>query len=385
MYLIGHIDRIFQTLSLKRKDKSMDKNLITHYVSETIAETFGQAGGKVPYKMTNDYLFRAVFQSNDVALKGLICSLLHFKQEEVERIVINNPIEIGKSINSKEFVLDISLTLNNHTKINLEMQVDNRLNWPERALSYACRTFDDLNRGEDYIKVKPVIHIGFLDYELFPDVPEFFAMYKFVNVKNYKVFSDKLVLYVVNLKYTDIATEEDKAYGIDEWAKFFKATTWEEIQMLAEKNSSICEAANAMYDFTSDEVIREHCRMREEYIIRTRGMERWNKMLQEEAEKHLEELMKSHEELEKANEKLEKANDELEKANEELEKTNEELEKTNEKLEKTNDELEKANTKLEKAQMELSDNRIELERVKEETNKEIERLKRELELVKSKI
>ena len=29
--------------------------------------------GKMEFKLTNDYLFRAVFQTNKVALKGLLC------------------------------------------------------------------------------------------------------------------------------------------------------------------------------------------------------------------------------------------------------------------------------------------------------------------------
>lgn len=170
----------------------------------------------------------------------------------------------------------------------------------------------------------------------------FFATYKFINVKNYKIFGDKLVLHVVNLKHIDIATEEDRAYGIDEWARFFKATTWEEIQMLAEKNSSICEAANAMYDFTSDEVIREQIRMREEFIRRNRGMERMLKMAKEDAEMKMKELLKSRDELAKSQEKLTKSQEELTENQEKLEKASTELEKANKEIERLKRELELA-------------------------------------------
>lgn len=41
------------------------------------------------------------------------------------------------------------------------------------------------------------------------------------------------------LNNEEFATEEDKAYGIDYWAKLFKSTTWEELKILAlEKNST---------------------------------------------------------------------------------------------------------------------------------------------------
>ena len=59
--------------------------------------------------------------------------------------------------------------MNNNTLINLEMQVANEGNWPDRSLSYLCRAFDNLNEGENYGDLKPAIHIGILDFTLFPE------------------------------------------------------------------------------------------------------------------------------------------------------------------------------------------------------------------------
>lgn len=211
----------------------------------------------------------------------------------------------------------------------------------------------------------------------------FFATYKFINVKNYKIFGDKLVFHVVNLKHIDIATEEDRAYGIDEWARFFKATTWEEIQMLAEKNSSICEAANAMYDFTSDEVIREQIRMREEFIRRNRGMERMLKMAKEDAEMKMKELVKSKEELVESQEKLVDSQEELVKSQEELVKSLEKLKENSEELEKSREELAKNKEELANRKKELEKSREELAKVKQEVERKIERLQSEFELAMS--
>lgn len=98
----------------------------------------------------------------------------------------------------KEFILDINIILNNDTHINLEMQVANEHNWTNRSLSYLCRSFDQLYRGQRYEKAVPVIHIGFLDFDLFPDNPEFYATYMMQNVKNHHLYSSKFKLSVVN-------------------------------------------------------------------------------------------------------------------------------------------------------------------------------------------
>lgn len=79
------------------------------------------------------------------------------------------------------------------------MQVVNEFNRPERSLRYLCRTFDNLNSGERYTAVRPAIQIGFLDFTLFPDYPEFYSTYQFLNIKNHTVYSDKIRLCVLNL------------------------------------------------------------------------------------------------------------------------------------------------------------------------------------------
>ena len=223
------------------------------------------ASGAVAYGLTNDYLFRAVLQENPKVRIGLICSLLHLRTDEVHSVDIANPVELGSAIDAKDFVLDVKILLNNHTLLNLEMQVLNEGNWPDRSLSYLCRSFDQLNRGQNYGDAKPVLHISFLDFTLFSDHPEFYSTYMLLNVKNYTIYSDKFILSVVNLTQTKLATPEDKACHLDEWAALFKATTWEEIRMLASENEFIAEAAQTMYKLTAEEQIRQQCEAREDF------------------------------------------------------------------------------------------------------------------------
>ena len=194
----------------------------------TSKKHYESATGKIDYTLTNNYMFHAVLQTNELVLKGLISSLLHLPISDIRSIEIKNPIILGEAIENKEFILDIHILLNSNTELNIEMQVDNHYNWTDRSLSYLCRAFDNLCRGEDYRLTKPVIHIGILDFTLFPDEPEFYASYKMLNVKTHKVYNDKLVLNVLSLKQINNATQEDKDWHIDAWAKLFAAKTWEE-------------------------------------------------------------------------------------------------------------------------------------------------------------
>lgn len=235
---------------------------------------FRNATGTIDYNMTNDYMFRAVLQKNNKVLKGLICALLHLEVQEVVSVTITNPIILGDALRDKEFRLDINVVLNDNTYINLEMQIANKLNWQNRSLSYLCRSYDQLHQGQDYSETKAVMNIGFLDYTLFPDYPEFYATYKLMNEKNNHVYSDNFILHVIDLTQINLATTEDRTYHINYWATLFKAKTWEEIKMLAEKDDYLNEASKTMFQLSADEQIKKRCRDREEYYQDLRNYER---------------------------------------------------------------------------------------------------------------
>ena len=222
----------------------------------------------IRYPLKNDYMFRAVFQSRPKALEGLCRSLLRLSPSDSLHIDLKNPIQLGAAIDNKEFVLDLALTINDSLYLNLEMQLYNDGYWPERSLSYTCRSFDNLNRGAQYKDVLPVLHIGFLDFTLFPEHPEFVAEYQMMNInpEHRYFFSDKFRISVVNLTQIERATEKDKQYGIDLWARVLTATTWEEIDMLAKDNEYLRETSNAMYELDQDLLIRQQCQAREDFL-----------------------------------------------------------------------------------------------------------------------
>ena len=229
--------------------------------------------GALIVPMTNDYLFRALLQRNNLVLKGLICALLHMEEADISSVIITNPIRLGDSIDNKTFVLDINVILNQHHIINLEMQVINLNNWQDRSLSYLARNFDQLKKGKGYQLTHPVIRISLLDYTLFPEHPEFYSTYQFLNVKNHTLYSDKWRISVLDLSRIDLATEEDRQYQLDYWAALFKAKTWEELQMLAQNNHYFKEASETVYELTQEERIRQQCLAREDYNRTMKGIE----------------------------------------------------------------------------------------------------------------
>lgn len=224
-----------------------------------------KATGEIKYNMTNDYMFRALFQQNTVALKGLLSSLLHMPPENILSVEIMNPIVIGETINDKEFRLDIKAVLNHYQQINLEMQVVNRHDWPERSIGYLSRMYNSLQKGDQYINVKPAIHVGILNFSPFEGEPIFYSRNVLMDMNKHRIYSDKFQVNVLELKQIELATEEDKKWNLDFWAKLFKARTWEGLRMIAKDNEYFTEASNTLCDLYADFNVRERCRDREDY------------------------------------------------------------------------------------------------------------------------
>ena len=128
----------------------------------------------------------------------------------------------GKSIDDKDFILDITILMNNDMFINL-------------------------------------------NFTPFEEHPEFYATYKLLNVKNHNLYSDKCIHSVVDLSKTEMADKKDRAYLLDHWANLFKATTWEEIKMITKNNEYLEEASETLYSMNADETIRAQCRARADY------------------------------------------------------------------------------------------------------------------------
>ncbi|MDE7223810.1 MAG: hypothetical protein K2O34_08540, partial [Acetatifactor sp.] len=111
---------------------------------------------------------------------------------------------------------------------------------------------------------------------------------------------------VVDLKQIELATEEDRLWRIDYWAALFKATTWEEVKMLAEQNPIIEDAVVTMYEMSAEDAIREQCRAREDYYRTINTYEAHIRKRDQKLEQQAEEINQLTNEIERLKALLEK-------------------------------------------------------------------------------
>ena len=147
------------------------------------------------------------------------------------------------------------------------MQVVNRHDWPERSIGYLSRMYNNLQKGDQYIDTKPAIHIGILNFSPFEEQPIFYSRNLLMDVIHHRIYSSKFAVNVLDLSHIELATEEDKSWSLDFWAKLFKTKTWEEMKMIAKDNEYFTEASNTLCDLYADFNVRERCRDREDYEL----------------------------------------------------------------------------------------------------------------------
>ncbi len=279
-------------------------------MSYKTAQLIERATGPVAIPMTNDYLFKALLQKNKRVLKALICSLLHYNPSNIRKLQIINPIILGEAVDEKDIILDVNVTFNGGSILDLEMQVVNRHNWPERSLYYTCRNYTNLNKGDIYEKAMPSIHIGLLDFTPFPQHPVFYDTYQ-LRDKSGHLYTDKLSIGVVDLTLIHLATTEDQRYNIDKWAKLFKSQTWEDIKMLAKQDTGIRDAATTIYQLSEDERIRQQCEAREDYYRIQRGMAWQVKQLKTAVTKRDKKIAKQEQQLTRQNQTISQQADQI--------------------------------------------------------------------------
>ncbi len=88
-----------------------------------------------------------------------------------------------------------------------------------------------------------------------------------MDVVQHRIYSSKFAVNVLDLSHIELATQEDKNWNLDFWARLFKAKTWEKMKMIAKDNEYFTEASNTLCDLYADFNVRERCRDREDYEL----------------------------------------------------------------------------------------------------------------------
>ncbi|MEQ9671760.1 Rpn family recombination-promoting nuclease/putative transposase [Coleofasciculus sp. G2-EDA-02] len=172
-----------------------------------------------------DFAFKKIFGSeqNPEILISFLNSLLYGGQTRITELEIINPYLAPKIQGIKDTFLDVKAKLTDETTVIIEMQVLNLSGFEKRILYNAAKAYSiQLEPGEDYTLLNPVIALTLTDFEMFEDLPQVIS--NFV-IKEKKVLTDYPIndLELVFVELPKFTKELDELETLaDKWIYFIK-------------------------------------------------------------------------------------------------------------------------------------------------------------------
>lgn len=191
---------------------------------------------------------------NEIVRKHFISDVLEIPLKDIKSVQIVNPFLWRRRKKEKLGILDIQLTMNDNTKINIEMQIKYHDHWENRTVFYLAKMFTaDLRSGEAYKRLKKCIAITILDFNL--DNRKAYHNVYMLRDQQGTLYTDILELHTIELTKKP---DSGQPSPLDEWHSLFNAKTEEDLDMIKRKtrNSGILEAIKELKEISLTDRLR---------------------------------------------------------------------------------------------------------------------------------
>jgi len=215
---------------------------------------------KLKYTFKTDILFKMLFVKHPDLLKHLVSQLLAIKLESIGEFIIRNPEKPPVNLGGKFCRLDINMTVDGQ-RVDLEIQVEDEGDYPERSLYYWAREYSSaLNAGNlDYSKLPRTVVINIINFNLF-GCKEYHSEFRPLEVTRHEQLTDRMSLHYFELTKLPVDIKEDDMLLL--WLALFKAETQEELKQIEAMEVPVMEQAiNAYYTITAESEFRESQRL----------------------------------------------------------------------------------------------------------------------------
>lgn len=194
-----------------------------------------------------DFAFKKIFgskQSKDILL-SFLNAILYQSRSIIEDLEILDPYQAPRIKGIKDSYLDVKATIVGNKTVIIEMQVLNVLGFEKRVLYNAAKAFSiQLNVGDDYTLLNPVIALTITDFEMFSESPKVISRYKLKEQDDLTDYSDDIELVFVELPKFKQSLEQLETIT-DKWLYFLKcANQLEEVPSSLESIPAINHAFN---------------------------------------------------------------------------------------------------------------------------------------------
>ncbi|MDR1205821.1 MAG: Rpn family recombination-promoting nuclease/putative transposase [Peptococcaceae bacterium] len=215
---------------------------------------------ELKYKFTYDTLFKLLFVKFPDLLKRLVAAILGITADSITDFRITNPEIPPESLNDKFAHLDINMTVDGQ-RVNLEVQVVNEGDYPERTLYYWAREYSSaLHTGNPYSSLPRVIIISIVDFLLF-DCAEYYSEFRPLETTRHELLSDRMIMCYLEVR--KLPKDIDVENELELMLSLFRARTEEDLKQLeALEVPIVTQSIKAYREITVSPQFRELERLR---------------------------------------------------------------------------------------------------------------------------
>ncbi|MEB3884255.1 Rpn family recombination-promoting nuclease/putative transposase [Lyngbya sp. CCY1209] len=173
-----------------------------------------------------DFAFKKIFgsQQSKPILIDFLNALLYEGRTVIEDLEIIDPYQAPQLQGMKDTFRDVKARITGNKTVIIEMQVLNVLGFKKRVLYNLCKAFSmQLDSGQGYDQVNPVIALTITDFEMFPDRPKVISHYQLKEREDATDYSedDDIKLVFVELPKLKKPLEQLETVT-DKWIYFLK-------------------------------------------------------------------------------------------------------------------------------------------------------------------
>ncbi|GHU95784.1 hypothetical protein FACS189479_09440 [Spirochaetia bacterium] len=205
----------------------------------------------------NDYLFFKVMgeKGDEEQLLAFLNAVL--KRSGQNRLVsveiLENRTFTAEVIGDKSSILDIRAVLEDHSRVNIEVQLRNLGNMDRRSLFYWSREYTrSLDAGKDYLELPNVIAINIVNFEFLPTGDFHTCFHLWEDTDRTVMLTDALEIHFVDMiKFRALREKDIRNNPLHRWMSWFDKDSSPELVEEVVRMDTAIQKAQERTDFVS--------------------------------------------------------------------------------------------------------------------------------------
>lgn len=227
-----------------------------------------------------DFAFKELMRDATVR-KGFLSAVLNIRPEDIKETVLLNTNLSKLHEDEKQGILDVRLTMNNDTEIDIEINLAYMRAWADRSTFYVSKMLvEQVGINKRYSNIKKCIGINILDFDYIKATKRFHTVYHIREDTEPIKYTDIFEIHIVELPKLP---QTDDGTDLYDWIRFIKADNKGEFEMLAQQSQYLKTAFEKLEEISADQ------EKRLEYTARQKALYDYNTYMEESYERGVEE------------------------------------------------------------------------------------------------